>query len=330
MTESPLRVFGLAADTYGCGEFRIFQPMRAMLEAGHTIGADTTIRPEQIDAVDTIIGQRLCRPNITEFWSELKHIGNHQLIYELDDNLFAIDPSNNEAYSYYSQPEIRQNIIDMLRLSDKVIVTTQSLKGFVYKYNPNVFIIPNYMPKEIFEIQPVSQDVEIPVIGWAGGINHHMDFESEGPEVDKFFQAHPNHPLKVVGAPYHQSIVSAANATHVEGNNNLNEYHKLLDFQIGLCLVKPHVFNSGKSYLKALEYSARGIIPVCTDYETYSGFINHGEDGFLVRGDEYKEVLEFLIENPDERKRIQNNAYIKAQQHIINDNVWRYEDVIKA
>lgn len=330
MTDEPLRVFGLAADEHGCGEFRIFQPMKALLEKGHTVGARVGVTPEELDAVDTVIGQRLCRPNILEFWSELKSIGNHQLIFEIDDDLFNLDPENDAAYNYYTQPEIRQNIISMLRMSDKVFCTTQALKNRVYKYNKNVFILPNYMPREIFQNRPVSQDVDVPVIGWAGGMNHHMDWRSEGPLVDKFFQAHPDHPFKIVGAPYQPFVPSANNFTHHRGDPSVNEYHKLLDFQIGLCIVKPHVFNASKSYLKALEYSARGIIPVCTDYETYRGFINHGEDGFLVRDNEYQEVLEFLVNNPEERKRIANNAYRKAQGHIIDDNIWRYEEAIRA
>ena len=69
-------------------------------------------------------------------------------------------------------------------------------------------------------------------------------------------------------------------------------------------------FNRCKSFLRALEYAARGIPVVASACEAYSGFVEHGVTGFLVRYDhEWGRYLRDLVN--DEGMRAEMGAAAK-------------------
>lgn len=326
-TENPLRIFGWKADNAGCGFYRIQQPLASLARMGHDVAGSTDMSPEQRDASQVIIGQRISKPPIVALWKELARRGNHFLVYEMDDNLFSIDPSNVAAYDFFMKPSVRQGIIDALRVSNLVIVTTQALYTAVYKYNKNVAIIPNYISAKALDLAPRN---EVPVVGWAGSGTHGMDFAWEAPGLQAFFAEHPEIPFHTVGQDY--TAMSGAKITWANNEwiNSVPDYYDLLNFDIGLALVKPHPFNAAKSHIKALEYGARGIPVVASDYVTYQGYVQDGVTGFLASGHKrLPEALRTLVNDADLRHAMGDAGRALAEQNTMDGNVWRYEEAIQ-
>src|SRR5262249_12114020 len=89
-------------------------------------------------------------------------------------------------------------------------------------------------------------------------------------------------------------------------------FYGAIDWDAGLAPLYPgSVFNRSKSYIKALEYAARGIPVVASDAEPYRGFVLHGVTGFLVKYDH--EWLKYLEELTDPQVRADMGD--KAREH---------------
>jgi glycosyltransferase involved in cell wall biosynthesis len=100
-------------------------------------------------------------------------------------------------------------------------------------------------------------------------------------------------------------------------------YFSSLDFDIGLAPVTSSAFNRSKSFLKALEYGARGIPVIASDFEPYSSFVLHGVTGFLVKaGHEWGRYLAELAGDAGLRESMGAKAKEQARSWCIEDG-WR-------
>jgi hypothetical protein len=88
----------------------------------------------------------VCQPGATVRWQHLAREGRAKLVLEIDDDLLDVDPSNGPAWSFFSRPEIRANVIRNIEVADLVTVSTEPLAEVMSKWNRNVTVLPNYVP----------------------------------------------------------------------------------------------------------------------------------------------------------------------------------------
>jgi glycosyltransferase involved in cell wall biosynthesis len=70
-----------------------------------------------------------------------------------------------------------------------------------------------------------------------------------------------------------------------------------------------NIFCRAKSEIKFVEAGAQGIAVVASDIDPFRDSIDHGEDGFLAGNEqEWSDALTLLIEQPDLRKQMGENA----------------------
>jgi hypothetical protein len=98
---------------------------------------------EWLHTADVIVGQRVCQPGATVRWQQMAREGRCALVYEIDDDLLDVDPSNGPAWSFFSRPEIRANVIRNIVLADLVTVSTEPLADVVSQWNRNVVVLPD-------------------------------------------------------------------------------------------------------------------------------------------------------------------------------------------
>lgn len=336
MTEQQVDVFGWLADRTGCGTIRLMQPL-------DTLAAETGVVTSYNEKLSmrglvpkVVVGQRVCKDAPTQLWHYMASMPGQRpkLVYELDDDLWNIDPSNASAFEWFckgydkysrTQHDVQGNLAANIAVADRVTVTTQALADLVSKWNDNVVIVPNRIPEWVLDWERPKRDRL--TIGWMGSATHTMDWDQAGSQVSRFIQRNPDVDFHMIGAAYDRGMKipkeQSVNTGWVDGVENV---WRKIDFDIALAPLRPHVFNQSKSNLKALEAAALGIPIVASDCGPYPEFVEHGKTGFLVKRDhEWGRFLRDLVNDEDMRNEMGTAAKEKARKWTLEGNIdeWR-------
>ena len=338
---SDLQVFGWLADRTGCGQIRIMQPLDTLKrERGIETYYNEKIwgdKPE--DLPPTFVGQRVCKDGPSQLWFTLcVQKARPRMVYEVDDDLWNVDASNEGAFKWFikgidddnKRHRVGGNLRRNITASDYVTCTTEPLAEILSIFNPNVHIIPNYIPRWVLDWErPRTEEL---TIGWSGSGTHGMDWDYNGPAIKRFLRK-SEVPFRLIGGTKSQAQIQLnLDIDQVSATGwiqNVEEYWRQIDFDIAVIPLKPHVFNQSKSNIKFLEYASLGIPTVAADAGPYSSSIKHGETGFLVKRDhEWGKYLRALVEDEDMRKEIGANAKEWARTMILEDHIDEWKKVL--
>lgn len=309
-------VFGFH-DGYACGWYRILMPFARMTEAG--IRANTHCGwTEEARDYKVIVGQRLSRYEALPIWRRLR-LG-HRLIFETDDDVWSIDPTNFAAKLAHSA-DVMDATEQAIRMSHMVTVSTEALAEVVRRHHDNVVVLPNHIPAAMLDL-PVVRNPGI-TVGWAGGDSHLRDIAMIAPRLRRFFERNPGVDFHTIGTDY-RSIMKLP-GRHTDWNRDVWKYYQNVDFDIGLAPLIDSVFNRSKSSVKAMEYAALGIPVIASDVEPYREFVVDGETGYLVRDEHMwsKRLYELANDEPM-RLEMGRNAKARAAQWTIEDGYQRW------
>jgi glycosyltransferase involved in cell wall biosynthesis len=308
-----VKIFGLPVGDDGCGYYRCYQPLAELRRRGHNVMLpergmvwlpDAELNAGQIDV---FCGQLLTGPRGMELWESWA--GKTSLVYDIDDDVFN---SDHEGSLWHKLPECRDIAAYLISISDLVTVSTEPLVEVVRKYNPNVVVLPNCVHEDLLKLERPERDRV--TVGWSGGTSHLRDFRYAAPMLSRFLTRNPQVDFHFVGADYSpidEWKVAPGRSRHTMWTPDVWDFYRGVDFDIGVAPLDPGgKFNRCKSFLRALEYAARGIPVVASDCDAYRGFVEHGVTGFLVRYDhEWGRYLRDLVH--DEAMRTEMGAAAK-------------------
>lgn len=324
-----LDAFGLMADRTGCGTIRIELPLTAL----QAHGLQTAFAERMSDRLQTkaLIGQRVCLPGITAAWQQLAAASDRpRMILELDDDLWHVDGTSPVAHAFFSKPGVLANLEANIRAADAVTVTTEQLAAVVRQLNPDVHVIPNYLPAWLLEHERPRQDGMV-TIGWGGSSTHAMDVEEIGGQLRQIMNRNPHTELHLMGSNYAKQLGVRERVRHSEWTTDVPAYWRAIDYDVMLAPLRANVFNASKSPLRPLEAAMLGIPVIASDYGPYSQFVRHGETGFLVKRDhEWGKALRALINDEEMRSEMGSNARKMAAHWTIEGNVTQWLDVISS
>lgn len=345
VTPARLDVYGWLADRDGCGTIRIITPLTTLRTQGHTAGWSERIDTNQLPT-RALIGQRICKDGPTEGWHQIAGtFGRPKLVYEVDDNLWDIDYRSTRAHDFFNEQGIVDNLNANIRIADAVTVTTEPLADLVRPHNPNVHVIPNYLPSWLLHHQRPRHDGRI-VIGWGGSQTHDMDLAEAAPQLRRYLNRAPAHvELHVMGEPKppprrrgvirphtpwtERHMIPEDRVRWTPWNKAVAEYWRGIDYDIMLAPLRPHPFNRSKSPLRPLEAAMLGIPVIATDYGPYAEFVDHGVTGLLAKNDhDWGRHLRALVEDDAMRAELGVNARAKAASWTIEANIEQWEKVL--
>jgi len=200
---------------------------------------------------------------VFEYKKVINRVGaKTKLIYEIDDVVHEIMPSNIVAYQFYTETK-KSNMIQIMRNVDTVTFSTQFLKDY-YKEKfgvENSVVVPNFLPKFLWGDKGKRDKYKKgskPRILWAGSASHvgkGGDLEFLLPLIRKtkdefewvFFGVIPPEltgQFEFVSWADFYSYPAALDAVNAD---------------VALAPVADNSFNYGKSDLKLLEYTALGL-----------------------------------------------------------------------
>ncbi len=240
-------------------------------------------------------------------------------VYENDDDIWNITPENAAAYESYAEGgETREAVLRYCTTANLVTTSSPHLGDFTRELTGGrvpVVVLPNYIPEFVLGLGHDDRR-DRPRIGWQGGASHARDVTMATGAVRRFMKRFPQWDLFVSGVDYRDKFrCPDARSFHVPWihvSDYPDVFYRAIDFDIGICPLLDTQFSRSKSWIKALEYMARGTPVVASDVEPYRRFIDHGVDGFLVKREH--EWLSFLSELAgDEGLRLKMSAAAKEK-----------------
>ena len=262
----------------GVGEYRFFQPVRALMRAGrvqHTLIQSELYNKSRYLTVTDLMrldADVLMRQAWTESfdvsWQELyrQHLPKLRLVVMMDDLLDKL-PELHPAYKKVPR-DARYRLRKLFGLSDALIVSTPVLAHWAKDMIDEIHVLPNTLSFEKWgALTSKRRAGKRPRVGWAGAQQHAGDLgliedvvAATCHEVDWIF----------LGMCPPQMIKYAAEVHDFELSlENYPQRLAAMNLDLAVAPLEMHPFNEAKSNLRLLEYGALGWPVICTDIVPY-------------------------------------------------------------
>lgn len=326
-----MKIFGWQADMAGCAWYRLVLPLGALRQQGHDTTWARKLEEPHWES-DVLIAQRTCLPGPTSHLQRMaKHKGKRpMLVMELDDDLLHIDKGNQAAEGFFGDATIRANLIANMQAVDLITVSTEPLAEQVRKYNPNVAILPNCIPRSLLAWHPGCFTDRF-TVGWQGSKTHDRDWQPAAEPVRRWFNKAKRGGLNVemhtVG-PVPDSFPDVFPHRTTGWRQSMDEYYRMLDWHVALAPLVPTLFNNSKSDIRVLEAATLGFPVIASDVIAYRDSVIHGQTGFLVQNpSDWGRYLQALAADPQLRADMSEMAREAAQKRVIEDQAPAWVDV---
>jgi glycosyltransferase involved in cell wall biosynthesis len=311
----------------GLGE-QAHRPGERFIPATPVLGEDGLPREENgrvlVEPIicEVAILQRPAKP-VTVPLIEAFHRMNTAVVVDLDDDFSCLHPNHPHAQEFR---ETNHHLVKACALADMVTVTSDALAE---RYGPHgrVAVLPNCMPERVLEL-PRSSDGS--TLGWSGAPHMHLgDLEVVGTGVREALERSGWH-FKLVG--------DAQDARHKLGDIELQDtgwldmeewYLQLGSLDVGIVPLGDTAFNRAKSYLKGLEYAARGVPFVASDVAEYRKLAEEGLGSVVAaRGRNWRSALLRLMDDDVLRAEVAaQGLQIVREHHTYEGEGWRWLEV---
>lgn len=317
-------------DGSGCAWYRAILPLTELGKHGHEVtlvSADLSkgpgIRMTEAAGHDIVVAQRWDSHEGMGSWRRMA--ARSRLVYEVDDDVFSVDPVNWSAYTRYSRADAQDAVSFSAQTAHLVTVSTEPLAKVMREHSDNVVVLPNHIPGYVCDLERPRRPR--PCIGWMGGASHGRDLGIIAGPVRRFLDRHPGWDMHLMGVDYRPTIrydqqrMPFSPWLHVV--DDPEGFYGSIDFDIGLAPIHQTVFAQSKSHIKALEYGALGIPVIASDCDAYRDYVIHGVTGFLVKRDhEWLGYMQELASDEGLRASMGAKAREVARGYVI-ENGWK-------
>lgn len=267
-----------------------------------------------------------------------------KVVYDLDDDLFSINPDNPSVVDVKRKGNIKQTT-ELLKVADVVTTTTEVLKKRFQKFNENVAVCPNALDFSKFTKRK-GGDTKLR-IGYTGASSHWGDLSLV---MDVLLELEKKYDFEFIlqgmcGNPieaevynyqmiYRQGLEPEKKYFHEAIFKTYDKYRNLkrdnrahipfyppemypsvlgqANLDIGICPLKDNIFNQAKSCIKFYEYATTGTVTLASNVLPYNK-----EVGYCAKNkfrDWYRK-LEKLIVDKKFREEL-----LKKQQRFVQEN----------
>lgn len=262
-------VLGHHMDNYGCGNYRVIQPLNAMKHEGLVEGMLSMDFLEIPDlerySPDIIVVQCQVGDERLEAMRRMQKFSQAFKVYELDDYLPNLPVKS--IYRQFMPKDIIKTLRRGFSFVDRLVVSTPALAEAYAGLHSDIRVVENRLPIDWWgDLSGQRRVGAKPRVGWAGGISHTGDLELLVDVVKElagevewvFFGMCPEKLMPYVkefhvGVPIEQYPSALAK----------------LNLDLAVAPLEQNFFNECKSNLRLLEYGACGFPVVCSDVRCY-------------------------------------------------------------
>ena len=257
------------SDETGCGQYRVIQPLVAMMQEG-TADAVITHRsliPSELERIqpDTVIFQM---PLAREFLNYMEHAKIYSKafkVYEIDDLITNI-PLKSHSKSKYPKDTVKL-LREGIACVDRLVVSTPQLAETYSSWHKDIQVLELKLPPAWWSnLNIMRTEHKKPRVGWAGGSSHLGDLEliadvvkDLADEVDWVFFGMCPKKLRPYIKEFHNGV-----PIHL-----YPQKLALLDLDLAIAPLENNPFNDCKSNLRLLEYGACAYPVICSDTRAF-------------------------------------------------------------
>jgi glycosyltransferase involved in cell wall biosynthesis len=338
----------VARDNGGCGFYRCRQPAEFIKRMGLAeVEVFQNVAPEdKILAADLVIMQEMGSVNA----GNLMHfMVDNKIPYvaEFDDFIQHVSPHNLAGYGAWNPGTLFVNrAMALARGAMGMTVSTPQLAREYFPYNQTIYVVPNYLDKDRWDVPVVKRNDDKIRIGWAGGNAHADDLKMIAKVLDKIVKEFKGKVIfETMGMTKNElaGVFPMTDFTNVcpscgyEGELHhypgelLDQYPLVLaskGWDIAVAPVINNSFNNCKSDIKIKEYSAMCMPVVASPITPYVEAKQTGADiRFANNFEEWYNVLKELIKNPKERGEMVKKNKEWVANYWIQDNTQKIFEV---
>lgn len=336
-----------------CWYVRCFLPMVHNGWSGNYLGLEQTLKPVEVVAEEMRNSEVIVFHRANTNWHHrvgmiARQMGKY-IVFDNDDTFkmenthpfFGLDEDG-----FAENREQVNNVINNFVLNaDMVTCSTESLRQEYSEINKNTIVLPNYIDPDDWD-EPLENDTGKVRIGFVGSVGYAHDYE------------HVKNVIRELGKDKRVQLVlfglwsgtkRATNPKVEQVFKNeyafwdtiekehapwvpIAEYQETLnDLKLDMMLIprRENDFNRAKSNIKFLEASMLKIPVIAQSFSDgtspYDYDIN-GDNGVLVK-DNWLEAVYDLIDNPDKRKKLGENAYnYTIKNYNIADHAHKWDE----
>ena len=264
----------------GSDYYRIEEPARAVEASGLGVrvtvqrGLTTTMRPSSaggtpeitdVDAqgADVVVLQLPKTPEMLDCIRILQAQGV-AVVVEMDDLLSAV-PFGHPAHSALVRKGKARVALACAREADFVTTSTPALLE-EYGSRGRGAVVPNAIPRRIAELAPAyDRDPETVTVGWPGAVlGHPYDLQEMGSGLQQALDATRGASrFMILGqkSDARARLALTEEPEEVSWIPDVDGYVTAVGdlFDVGVAPLRDDRFNTAKSWLKALEFAARGV-----------------------------------------------------------------------
>jgi hypothetical protein len=205
---------------------------------------------------------------------------------------------------------------------DGIICSTEHLAERYAAYNPNVYLCPNSVIPDDWDVPRVESDVLR--IGYYGSPSHVRDW----PRVKKALKwaaRQKDVEVSVIGF-----VPPGWTGKTVAWSDSVLDARKPLGaIDVGLAPLTRNVWADGKSDVKALEYAMAGVLPLLEDAPPYSPWKAIGWPLMAASEDEWVDLIKGVVANRDRVKEQAAAAKDYVLEHrTIDANIHRWKEAV--
>ena len=268
-------VLAVPINASAIGHYRMSQPLIELEAANRAEGRICYGLPSIIDierqAPDVIVLQGRYSQSAIDEIPPLKKFCHARRIFELDDYVIDVPHRNAHIRNMPNKQEMARMVRSAINLCDRVVVSTQPLANALSDMHHDIRVVPNMLARNLWtDLRSQRRTSKKPRVGWGGGTSHHGDLaviadvvRELANEVDWVFFGMCPDDLRPYMHEFHGVIPLEVYPAKLAS----------LNLDLALAPLEFHIFNDCKSNLRLLEYGACGYPVICTDTESYRGYL---------------------------------------------------------
>jgi hypothetical protein len=284
-----MRILAITTKFSGVGYHRIMMPLVNMTK-DYCLITDTINEAVFDNNYDIVIFNRFLASTDAKLLVQMKLKYNFKLIVDNDD--YWILPPSHVLAQRYQDSNIGEIIIEYMRVADLCTCTHERLAEEIYKFNPNVEILPNALPYGEEQFQDNKIESDLVRLFWSGSGTHVPDLDILRNPMKKI-----NFPVKTIIAGYNlgeKHLWDRMIGVFTNGlklNPTIYDYAEITkymgayaDSDISLIPLVDNKFGAMKSNLKVLETASKKNPAIVSNVHPYKDmpvcYVNKQQDWY--------------------------------------------------
>lgn len=350
-----LNILFVSRDDGGCGFYRCMQPAKFLTRAGLANAYSVLKNPteQELLGADLVVMQEM---GTIEAANIVKFLEKNKIPYmtEFDDFVHHVSPHNQAGYIAWNPSTLfLYRSMEITKRAAGVTVSTEQLAREYFAYNPYVYVIPNYLDKDRWDVPVIKRQDDKIRIGWCGGNAHADDLYMVSKVIERIVTEYEGKvvfetmgmtrqelagvfPMPVTSTDSCPSCGFEGSLHHFPGES-LDNFPSVLGsrgWDIAIAPVIDNAFGNAKSDLKVKEYSALGYPVIASAVRPYRDAKRAGAP--ILLADTYEEwymALKSLIDDAGKRQEMSREAKEWAERNWIQDHIPElfeaYKDTIR-